>query len=229
MNIQEPLYTRRWVFPTDRSLPVLVDSFDELRTIVDPRAGINAAVVAAANRLFDDIIIQALFASAFTGVDSSSLVAETFDTTQFQVGPTFGGGGSNTGMIYQKIVEARRILRHYENDLDAMGLTLAIGSQQESDLMNQIEVVNRVRDRPVVEDGKLSALGATSSSRAPPVHRGQPAQLRPVPTDGMYLGFGKTSKPSASGMASKATLAGILDGDDRRNSFAPSKIIQISV
>src|SRR5271170_4068640 len=55
----EPDYTRRWVFPQDRSLAVLVDSFDELRTTIDPRAPINMAAMAAANRVYDDVAIQA--------------------------------------------------------------------------------------------------------------------------------------------------------------------------
>src|SRR5476651_2839867 len=41
---QVPQYTRRWIFPNDRDLAVLVDTFDELRTIVDPKAGISEAV-----------------------------------------------------------------------------------------------------------------------------------------------------------------------------------------
>src|SRR5690348_15553969 len=41
---QIPNYTRRWVFPNDRDLAVLVDQFDELRTIVDPKPGITEAV-----------------------------------------------------------------------------------------------------------------------------------------------------------------------------------------
>src|SRR5579859_1870204 len=73
ITFQLPNYTRRWVFPNDRELPVAVDTFDELRTIVDPKGAINQAVMAAGNRFFDDIIIAAFFGSASTGVDASSM------------------------------------------------------------------------------------------------------------------------------------------------------------
>jgi hypothetical protein len=154
---QEPNYTRRWVFPQDRSLAVLVDEFDELRTTIDPRAGINAAVVAAANRVHDDIAIQAAFANATTGVDGTNYTTETFVTGNYLVAPTFGGGGSNTGMIYQKLVEAKRIFRHWENDMDMVRFCLVLGSQQEADLLNQIEVTSReFNDQPVVTNGKVT-------------------------------------------------------------------------
>lgn len=139
---QEPDYTRRWVFPQDRSIAVLVDSFDELRTTIDPRAGINRAVTAAANRVWDDIAIQAAFANATTGVDGTNFTTETFVTGNYQIAATFGGGGSNTGMIYQKLVEAERIFRHWENDLEGMRCCLVMGSQQLSDLRNQAEFVS---------------------------------------------------------------------------------------
>ena len=156
---QEPNYTRRWVFPQDRSLAVLVDEFDELRTTIDPKAGITAAVAAAANRLHDDIIIQAAFANATTGVDGTDYTTETFVTGNYQVGPTFGGGGSNTGLIYQKIVEAKRILRHWENDLEGGRLVLVVGSQQEADLRNQMEFVStEFRTATMDSSGRITSL-----------------------------------------------------------------------
>jgi hypothetical protein len=156
---QEPNYTRRWVFPQDRSLAVLVDSFDELRTTIDPRAGINAAVVAAANRVYDDISIQSAFANATTGVDGTNYTTETFVTGNYQVAATFGGGGSNTGMIYQKLVEADRIFRHWENDMDMVRKCVILGSQQIADLQNQVEVVStEFRTATMGEDGKLRSF-----------------------------------------------------------------------
>ena len=59
ITFQLPNYTRRWVFPNDRDLAIPVDTFDELRTIVDPKGGIQMAVVAAGNRFFDDEIGRA--------------------------------------------------------------------------------------------------------------------------------------------------------------------------
>jgi len=96
IQFQLPNYTRRWVTPTDRDVGVPVDTFDELKTIVDPKSGINMAVVAAGNRFFDDLLISAAIGTAQTGVDSSSLTAETWPATPYLVADTFGGP-ANTG------------------------------------------------------------------------------------------------------------------------------------
>lgn len=155
---QQPNYTRRWVFPNDRELPVLVDEFDELKTIIDPKSGINMAVMAAAGRFFDDLLIQNVFATAQTGVDASSLTGETWPASTYLVADTFGAA-SSTGMNYAKFVEAKRILRHYQNDLDAEPPFCVIGSQQEADLLRQQEAISKeYNDKPVVEEGKVTKL-----------------------------------------------------------------------
>lgn len=159
IQFQLPNYTRRWVLPTDRDVGVPVDTFDELKTIVDPKAGINMAVVAAANRFADDLLIAAAFATAQTGVDASSLTGETWPASTYLVADTFGASAS-TGMTYPKIVEAFRLLRHYQNDLDSERPVLVIGSQQESDLKRQQEAISHeYNDRPIVEDGFITRLG----------------------------------------------------------------------
>lgn len=141
INFDIPNYTRRWVFPTDRELAVPLDTFDELRTIVDPKAAINETVAAAYNRFFDDLIIAAFNASASTGVDASSLTTETFDTTNARVADTYGASAS-TGISYAKLTEAWRIMRHYQVDLDAEAPMLLIGSRQEDELKKLVEVAN---------------------------------------------------------------------------------------
>jgi hypothetical protein len=153
-----PQYTRRWIFPNDRDIDILVDTFDELRTIVDPKGGINQAVMAAGNRFFDDLIIAAALGSASTGVDTGSLSTETFDATNALVADTFGASAS-TGMTYPKLVEAWRIMRFRQVNLDAEPPCVIIASQQESDLKKQAEVINRdFNDRPVVEEGRVTRL-----------------------------------------------------------------------
>lgn len=154
---QEPNYTRRWVFPTDRELPVFVDKFDELKTIVDPKSAITNAVVAAANRFFDDLLIAAAIGSASVGVDASSLSTETFNAGAI-VADTFGAA-SSTGMSYPKLVEAWRLMRHHQVDLEMESPCVVMGSQQESDLKKQQEVISReYNDKPVVTDGRVTRL-----------------------------------------------------------------------
>ena len=56
--------TRRWVFPQDGELPQLIDSFDELRTIVDPKSAYSTNAANAVGRAWDDCLIAAATGSA---------------------------------------------------------------------------------------------------------------------------------------------------------------------
>lgn len=193
-------YQRRWVTPADKDLTVQVDSFDELRTIIDPRSALSAAVMAAANRLFDDLIINAFFSTAQVGVDSSSLTTETFDSgSDFPVSVTIAetfGAGTETGMTAKKLIEGRRILRKYQNDLEAMTVHVGISAQQEADLLNQIEVISReYRSVPVMEDGRIRTfLGCQFHYSERLAYDSTDTDARMCPMwveDGMYLGLWK--------------------------------------
>lgn len=160
---QIPQYTRRWVFPNDRDLAVLIDQFDELRTIVDPKPGISEAVAAAGGRYFDDLLINAANGTASTGVDSSNFSTENFASTVstsggYLVADTFGASAS-TGLTYPKMVEAWRVMRHAQVDLDAEAPCLLISSQQESDLKKQQEVISKeYNENMVVESGRVTRI-----------------------------------------------------------------------
>lgn len=164
-------YMRRWVFPNDKDLAVQVDEFDELRTIVDPRSALTMNIEAAGNRVFDDFLIAAALGTAQTGVDSSSLTSEAWnstnsgsggmnDTTGLIVANTFGAGSTSIGLTYKKLVEARRIFEHNEVDFDAEDMHLVVGSQQMSDLRNQAELTS-TEFKPgdmVVENGRITQV-----------------------------------------------------------------------
>ena len=156
-------YMRRWVFPNEREDVQLIDSFDQLETLIDPQSEISRAQAAAFGRALDDIVIQAAFGTAQTGQDAASLAPETFNTALstatppgYQIGVQFGAS-ANTGMTVQKLIEAKRVFRHLHVDLDQDPVTIVIGSQQESDLLNLVQVTNTdYTDRPVLVDGKVS-------------------------------------------------------------------------
>jgi hypothetical protein len=198
---QEPNYTRRWVFPTDRDMTVWVDTFDELRSIVDPKGGITMAANAAGNRFFDDILIYAFFGSAITGVDPSSQTTETFtglgaDTTGTMLISSSFGAASSTGMTYPKMVEAVRLLEHYMALEDGERPTVVFGSQQHADLKKQVEMINRdYSDNPLVEEGQVKVIAGCDtviSERLSSSING--ANLRACPVfvkSGMYLGLWK--------------------------------------
>lgn len=148
--------TRRWVFPQDGELPQLIDSFDELRTIVDPKSAYSTNAANAVGRAWDDCLIAAATGSAQIGTDANGLSTETFDTTNHQIASTFGSSAAS-GLTVAKMIEAKRILRHYHVDIESDPITLVIGSQQESDLLNQVQVVStEYNDRPVLVDGRVT-------------------------------------------------------------------------
>lgn len=148
-NITQPGYMRRWVAPAPAEKFLGIDGFDQLQTQIDPQSQFVAESAAAVARLWDDRVIAAAFGSAIVGTDPSSFSTETWASvnTGFVVAENFDDGATNTGMTIAKMREARRILRH-AHALDQNGtqgmprVCLALGSQQESDLLALTQVVN---------------------------------------------------------------------------------------
>lgn len=185
-------FVRRWVFPQDGEIDQLIDSFDELKTIVDPKSVYVTNAGNAVGRGWDDAIIAAFFGTAQTGQDAGGLSAETFSTANFRISDTFGSSATS-GLTVAKLIEAKRILRHYHNDLEIDQATIVIGSKQESDLLNQVEVVStEFNEKPVLVDGSITrfmGFNIVMSERLTVT-----SNLRQVPVfvkSGMYLGIWK--------------------------------------
>jgi hypothetical protein len=191
-------FTRRWVFPQDGELPQLIDTFDELRTIVDVKSEYSTNAAMAVGRAWDDCLITAAFASAQIGTDAGGLSPETFNASTtvgnagFQVVSTFGSTSAD-GLTVAKLIEAKRTFRHYHVDIENDPLTLVIGSQQESDLLNQVEVVStEFNDRPVLTDGKLTRfLGFDLVFSERLAYSGSVRNCIAFAKSGMYLGVWK--------------------------------------
>jgi len=153
-------FTRRWVFPQDGEIDQLIDSFDELRTIVDPKSKYVENASNAVGRGWDDAIIAAAFGTSQIGADAGGLSGEVFSpsgpaTNSFLIVDTLGSSSSD-GLTVGKMIEARRILQHFHNDLDMERPIAVIGSKQEADLLTQVEVVStEYNDRPVLVEGRV--------------------------------------------------------------------------
>ena len=151
-------FTRRWVFPQDGDLPQLIDSFDELKTIVDPKSMYVENASMAVGRAWDDCLIVNADATAQTGQDAANLASETWASfsSAYTVAHDFKASAT-TGLTVAKLIEAKRIFRHNHVILEQDPVTLVIGSTQESDLLNQAQVVSTdFNDRPVLVDGKIT-------------------------------------------------------------------------
>lgn len=147
--------SRRWVFPQDGEINQLIDSFDKLKTIVDPTSQYTTGAANACGRAWDDAIIAGAFATAYTGQDANALSTESFDTAVYRVATAYGASAA-TGLTVAKLIETKRILRHWQNDLESDQPYLIIGSQQEADLLNQVQVVStEYNDKPVLVEGQI--------------------------------------------------------------------------
>lgn len=187
-------FVRRWVFPQEGEIPQLVDTFDELQTIVDPKSAYVMNAVNAVGRAWDDVLIAQSTGTAQIGQDAAGLSSETFSTTNFQIASTFGSS-SASGLTVAKIIEARRILRHYHNDLETDRPTMVIGSSQEADLLNQVQVVStEFNDKPVLVDGRVTrflGFDVEVSERLPQTTVGSVRGVLVFVKSGMYLGMWK--------------------------------------
>jgi hypothetical protein len=156
---QDADFTRRWVFPNDRDANQLIDSFDRLKTAIEPTSQYSDVAAAAVAREWDDRLIAAAFAPASLGVDGAAFTTETFSTSSWQIASTFGSAAAS-GLTVAKMIEAKRILRKAQVDFDSEALTWITNSQGESDLLNQVQVVSTDfnGNKPVLVDGKVTRL-----------------------------------------------------------------------
>jgi hypothetical protein len=145
---------RRWVFPQDKEIDQLLDDFDMLRLIEDPKGPYALNASYAIGRSYDDALIAAALGTANTGETGTG--TEAFDTTNYQVGVDFAAS-SDVGLTVAKLIEAKRMMRGAEVDLENDPLTLIISENQEADLLNQIEVVSTdFNAKPVLVDGRIT-------------------------------------------------------------------------
>jgi hypothetical protein len=118
-------HSRRQITLTPYKHADLVDKADQIRTLNDPTNPYMVAFGRAFGRAIDDVIVEAAFATASTGVDGSGSAA--FDTGDFQF-------GSGSALTIDKIAQANRVLRENENDPED-GFFLALSQDQIEDLL----------------------------------------------------------------------------------------------
>lgn len=157
---QDTDFTRRWVVPVDKDANQMVDTFDKLKTAIDPTSQEVAAAAAAVAREWDDRIIAAAFGDALTGDGiSGSLTTETWASfsSAWVVANTFGSGSTSSGLTVAKMIEAKRVFRKAQVDVETETLTWVTNSQGESDLLKQAQVVSTdFNDKPILANGVVT-------------------------------------------------------------------------
>ena len=185
---------RRWVNPTDFSLPQMVDTFDKLRLMVDPQGPLAQAAIMASGRKMDNIIFDAFFANAKTGRSGGD--TEVFNTTDHRVDAAVGAA-ADTGLNVDKILRAKKIMQNFNVDFDQEDPFMAITPDQEEDLLRQTQVINtdfftNPGNAPVLVDGRLTRFAGVNIVVSNLVQANASYRLVPMwVKSGMHLGIWK--------------------------------------
>lgn len=147
---------RRWVFMKPFAKEIGFDDLDKVQMLQDPKGQYVSEMRAALNRQMDYEMIHAFFTTAKT--DETGSTSTTFPAGNI-VAVNFESTG-NSGLTVAKLVEARRLLKKAEVDLDYEPIYCAIGADQEANLWHEITVVNTDYRGSVVpyNDGKIKSF-----------------------------------------------------------------------
>jgi hypothetical protein len=152
---QDVDFSRRWVTPVDKEASQYIDKFDKLKTIIEPTSQYSEVSAAAVAREWDDRIIAAAFGSALVGTGNApdTFTTETFDTTNNLIAVNYNST-SNTGLIVNKMIEAKRKFRKAQALEMPTPMTWITNSQGESDLLKQAQIVSTdFNPNPVLVEG----------------------------------------------------------------------------
>lgn len=150
--------SRRWVFPVSSDHAQLLDTFDALKLLTDPKSSYVQSAVFAANRRKDRHINTAYFADALTGVNAGT--TETFGTTLTSAGGqnvSVGIGGAASNLNVAKLKEAKRRLMSLNVNVAQEKLYCTASSKEHDSLLNEIQVVSMdFNEKPVLVDGLVT-------------------------------------------------------------------------
>jgi hypothetical protein len=106
------------VFPQDGEIDQLIDSFDELKTIVDPKSQYVTNAANAVGRGGTTRSSPRPSAPRNSAPTPTRLSSETWAiSTNYVVASNFGASAAS-GLTVAKLIEAKRILRHNHVDLE---------------------------------------------------------------------------------------------------------------
>jgi len=191
-RVDAPL-SRRWVSPNDYELPQMIDSFDMLRLITDPKSSYVQNAGAAMNRAMDMEIINAYFGNASTGTTGTAVTS--FDSTN-QVVSVKQGSTSSSGLTVAKLRQAKKILMQNEVDLDTDPLYCVITAKQADNLLAEAQVISAdYNSKPALVDGKIMSFMGFNFIHSELLSQGtddQSGTSYAIPAyakSGMYLGL----------------------------------------
>jgi hypothetical protein len=146
---------RRWLFPASFDLPQMVDHFDELKTLNDPKSKKVQNAVYAAGRRIDRTIITKMLGDNKTGKNGDV-------TTSFPAGQVVGvqeGATVDTGLTVAKLIKAKEILLAANVNVDEDPLFCGITAKENSSLLREAQVISLdYNEKPVLVNGKVMSF-----------------------------------------------------------------------
>jgi len=131
---------RVWMRPSDAYAAPIIDTFDKLRLGAnDPQSVVVRATVNGARKHMDQLIASAFFADAIAGRKGEAVVP--FDTTAHRVDAAVGAS-ADTGLNGEKLLEAARIMREADVDVDNEELWCAITPRDNQRFLADARVTN---------------------------------------------------------------------------------------
>lgn len=126
----------RWLAPRDYDCgPYPEDQLDRVRNGIQLNGTFVSSSVAAINRYKDYIAVSAMFGSAATGKNGTGSAA-TFDSSNMRV------ASGSVNMTVAKLIEAKKKLIKYENDVDSEMPHVAMTENQWQSLMNDMKLIS---------------------------------------------------------------------------------------
>jgi hypothetical protein len=155
---QDATFDRRWVFPQPYEHAQLVDKFDELQMLGDPKPSLVMNAANAMGRAKDDVILGAFFATAKTGelAATSTTWATTLTTSSGQNVSVSQGASAATNLTVAKLREVVKTFLTNNVDLDREQITGVINAKAHDSLLGEIQVTSMdYQTKPVLEEGRI--------------------------------------------------------------------------
>lgn len=145
----DPTLERRWIHCDAFDQAVLQDEWEDdlLGAVSDPTSQFFSAMQRSANRKCDDLIIDALTGSAYTGKNGTTAVAH--DTTNQQIAVNAvapGESAANSNLTVEKIIQGKSIFGVNEvagQDADGEQICMAISQSQVDSLLRDDKFINK--------------------------------------------------------------------------------------
>lgn len=127
LSYQDHQFSRRMCTVQPFENATIIGDMEKAKLIVDPTNDVTMRVVEAHLRNYDDVGFAAMLGSAATGKDGSGSVA--FDTTNNQI------AHGSTGITLAKLLQAQKILKKADVDMDNEDVYLFYGPDAEEDIL----------------------------------------------------------------------------------------------